>query len=94
MRDVKFVRLDLVICEIFCVTANGRTKPDRGPMSVGRVSLLTATFGFLLAAGGAFDCSDDDPGMGILLPRPLIGIRDWLSCNEQEEEKFYQWKAR
>lgn len=90
MRDVKFVRLVLVIWEIFCVTVIGRTKPESGPMSVGRVSLVTTGFGFLLTvAWGAFDCDVvDDPGMGILLPRPLIGIRDWLSWNDTKEKQL------
>lgn len=85
MRDVKFVRLDLVICEIFCDIVLGRTKLDSGPMSVGRVSFDATGIGFL-TAGGAFDCwgcgcddAEDEPGIGILVPSPLIGIRDWLS---------------
>lgn len=70
------------------MTVIGRTKPESGPMSVGRVSLVTTGFGFLLTvAWGAFDCDVvDDPGMGILLPRPLIGIRDWLSWNDKKEK--------
>lgn len=79
MRDVKFVRLDLVICEIFCVIAAGRTKLVSGPMSVGRASLTGISFGLLLLLTGVFDCVEDDPGMGMRLPKPLIGIRDWLS---------------
>lgn len=66
MRDVKFVRLDFVNCEIFC---------ESGPMSVGRVSFVVACF---FIASGAFccDCDEDDPGIGILVAQPLIGIRD------------------
>lgn len=80
MRDVKFDRLDLVICEIFCVTAAGRTKLVSGPMSVGRASLTGTSFGLLLLLlAGVFDCVEADPGIGIRLPKPLIGIRDWLS---------------
>lgn len=75
MRDVKFVRLDFVNCEIFCETAPGRTKLESGPMSVGRVSFVVACF---FIASGAFccDCDEDDPGIGILVAQPLIGIRD------------------
>lgn len=76
MRAVKFVRLDFVICENFCVTLLGRTKLANGPMSVGRVSFDAIWFVFLLAAVGPFDWEDDEPGMGIRLPTPLIGIRD------------------
>lgn len=78
MRCVKFVRLALVICDNFCDMPEGRTKPDNGPISVGRVSLLPTGPGFLLLSGGALDCVDE-PGIGIRLPKPRIGIRDWLS---------------
>lgn len=62
MRDDKLVRLDLVNCVIFCVTALGRTKLESGPMSVGRVSFVVTGFGFLLLllVAGALDCVDDD----------------------------------
>lgn len=45
MRDVKFDRLVLVICEIFCVTPVGRMKLASGPISVGRGTF--AVFGFV-----------------------------------------------
>lgn len=81
IRDVKFVRLVLVICVILCVTAAGRTKAESGPISVGLGSF--AVFGFLLiAAAGVFGC--EDPGIGMRLPKPLIGIRDWLSWKEKK----------
>lgn len=51
IRDVKFVRLDLVSCEIFCDIAIGRTKLFRGPMSVGLASFAVTGAGFLIAVG-------------------------------------------
>lgn len=49
MRDVRFVRLTFVICEIFCVTlCEGRTYDVNGPMADGRVSFsLAVTCGFV-----------------------------------------------
>lgn len=51
IREVRFVRLDLVSCEIFCDIAIGRTKLFKGPMSVGLAIFVVAGAGFLIAVG-------------------------------------------
>ena len=100
IRDVKLERLDFVICDIFWVTPTGRTRLDKGPMSVGLVSFVGAflamtcvgafeiIFGCMaVVIGGAIEV--DEPGNGIRVVKPLVGIRDCVSCKEREKNNYY-----